>query len=133
MKNDAMNMKDYEGRLLAILTRHIGSHKAIGMGELYFEVFGEEWRHRINDTRVLRKLVTQMRREGVPICSNATKNGGGYYLPQAGSETKNYLHRNEQRALRILARNAAIKKITLPDYLGQMRLNMTEGGNDEAA
>ena len=124
-----VDLKGYEGRCLAILSEHIGAHKAIGMAELYEAVFGETWSHRINDTRLLRTLVTQMRRDGVAICSAASKSGGGYYLAAAGSELKNYLARNKMRALKILARNAAIEKITLQDYLGQMRLNM-EGRED---
>jgi hypothetical protein len=123
MKTKA-NLKGYEGRLLAVLTTHIGTHNAIGMAELYEAVFGETWNHRINDTRTLRYLITQMRRDGTPICSVATKTGGGYYLAAAGSELRNYLERNKVRALKILTRNAAIEKVTLAEYLGQMRLNM---------
>ena len=37
-----------------------------------------------------------------------------------------------RRALLILMRNANIKKISLPDYLGQMKLNMEDGGNEAA-
>jgi len=128
MKTNA-NLKGYEGRLLAVLFSHVGKHNAIGMAELYEAVFGETWNHRINDTRILRYLITQMRRDGIPICSVATKTGGGYYQAAAGSELKNYLERNKARALKILSRNAAIEKISLPDYLGQMRLNME--GRDE--
>ena len=124
-----VDLKGYEGRCLAVLLAHVGEHKAIGMAELYEEVFGETWNHRINGTRILRTLITQMRRDGQPICSVAAKSGGGYYIAAAGSELKSYLARNKTRALKILARNAAIEKVTLQDYLGQMRLNM--GANDE--
>jgi hypothetical protein len=119
-------------RVLTILAGHIGSHNAIGMGELYEEVFGEPWEHRINDTRALRKVITALRSEGVPICSAADREGGGYYLAAAGSELSSYLRRSEIRALKILKRNARIKRISLPDYLGQMRLNM-EASDGEAA
>jgi hypothetical protein len=128
-----VNLKGYEGRLLAVLTTHVGTHNAIGMAELYEAVFGETWNHRINDTRILRYLITQMRRKGVPICSVATKTGGGYYIAAGGSELRNYLERNKVRALKILSRNAAIQKITLADYLGQMRLNMEVGDDKNIA
>lgn len=134
MKRETLDMGEQErrGSILAALTSHIGETNAIGMGELYEEVYGKAWGNRINDTRALRKAITDLREEGVPICSVATSGGGGYYLAAAGSELANYLRRSERRALLILMRNAKIKKISLPDYLGQMRLNM-EGDHGEAA
>ncbi len=122
-----------KGLVTAALASHIGETHAIGMGELYEEIYGEPWANRINDTRALRKVITDLRSEGVPICSVATTYGGGYYLAAAGSELTGYLRRSEIRALKILKRNARIKKISLPDYLGQMKLNMEGGGHDEAA
>lgn len=119
-------------RVMTIMAGHIGSHNAIGMGELYEEVFGEPWEHRINDTRALREVITDLRAEGVPICSAADRAGGGYYLAAAGSELQDYLRRSERRALKILKRNARIKRISLPNYLGQIRLQM-EGDHGEAA
>jgi len=123
-------------RLLAELTSHIGGHNAIGMAELYETVFERTWTHRINDTRILRHLITDMRRDGVPICSASSQDGGGYYIAAAGSELTNYLRRDKRRALGILARGARIKKISLPNYLGQIKLEMEvgdDGGSDEAA
>lgn len=128
-----MGESERRGSILAALTSHIGEPNAIGMGELYELVYGEGWRNRINDTRALRKAITDLREEGVPVCSVATSYGGGYYLAAAGSELAVYLRRAERRALLILHRNARIKKISLPDYLGQMKLNMEGGGHDEAA
>lgn len=123
---------EYRSRMLATLTGHIGAPHAIGMAALYEAVFDRPWQHRINDTRALRRLVTTMRSEGVPICSVSSSDGGGYYLAAAGSELANYLRRTERRALLILQRNARIKRISLPNYLGQLKLNM-EGNHGEAA
>lgn len=117
---------------LAELTNHIGEFNAIGMAELYEAVTGDIWQNRINDTRAIRRVITALRRNGVPICSSAAQNGGGYYLAAAGSELREYLRRQKIRALKILGRNAKIQKISLPNYLGQLRLEM-EGGDDEAA
>lgn len=122
----------FKVKLLAELSRHIGELNAIGMAELYEKVFGAEWSNKINDTREIRKLITLMRRDGIPICSVSAQNGGGYYLASAGSELINYLSRSEHRALSILARNARIKRISLPEYLGQMKLNMEGPGNDKS-
>lgn len=106
------------------LMEHIGRQNAIGMAELYEIIYGAGWANRINDTRAIRKLITELRNEGRPICSVATSTGGGYYLAAAGSELEEYLKNNERRALRVLARNSRIKKIALPEYLGQMRLEL---------
>jgi hypothetical protein len=127
-----IDTQEHRNRTLATLTSHIGQANAIGMAALYEAVFDRPWEHRINDTRALRILITIFREEGVPICSVATSSGGGYYLPAAGSEVANYLRRDERRALKILGRNSKIKKISLPNYLGQLCINM-EGGDDEAA
>jgi hypothetical protein len=114
----------YRTRVLSLMMNHIGAHNAIGMGELFQEVWGGIWEHRINDTRALRQLITDLRAEGVPICSVSHKSGGGYYLAAAGSELTQYLRRSEVRALKILMRNAKIKNVSLPNYLGQIKLNM---------
>lgn len=39
-----------------------------------------------NDLRTTRKLVKAARKEGVPLCSDCGKNGGGYYFPIDVSE-----------------------------------------------
>jgi hypothetical protein len=119
-------------RLLAELTSHIGEPNAIGMAALYQAVFDRPWEDRINDTRALRRLITAMREDGVPICSVATAGVGGYYLAAAGSELAAYLRRDKFRALRILGRDAKILKTTLPNYLGQIKLEMEGGGNEAA-
>jgi len=118
------NMEYLKYRTLSILADHVGEVNAVGMAELYEQVFGRRWKHRINDTRALRTVITVMRNEGKPICSVSACNGGGYYLAAAGSELADYLRRGEHRALKILGRNARLKKIALPEYLGQMRINM---------
>ncbi len=118
-QNEALKM-----RIMTELASHIGSMHAIGMGELYELVTGDPWSNRINDTRKLRRLVSQLRFDGVPICSAPRSSGGGYYLAAAGSEMTGFLRNRERLALKILAMNAKIRKLTLPEYLGQMKLNM---------
>lgn len=120
-------------RLLSRMVSHIGQMNAIGMGELYESVYDQTWKHRINDTRRLRRIITDLRREGVAICSLSAAAGGGYYLPAVGSELKAYLGAAEKRALKILARNSKIKRISLPEYLSQMRLALEAGDGDDAA
>jgi len=111
-------------RLLAVLSRHVGSHRAVGMDVLYERVFDEPVTHKINGTRRLRRLVTQLRHEGIPIGAVSASSGGGYYLIGAGSELDDYLSKRTRQALKILVLVARMKGITLPDQLGQMQLNL---------
>jgi len=123
----------YKQRILVELTKnHIGAEKAIGMGELHELVFKETWHHRINDTRLLRRLITELRWDGVPICSVSSKDGGGYYLASVGSELKKFLDKLHRRALKILKIEAKIEGVSMLEKLGQMSLNLREGSDDAA-
>jgi hypothetical protein len=120
-------------RVLVLLNQHIGAANAISMTELFEAVFNRTWDDHINSTRALRHLITAMRDDGVAICSVSTKSGGGYYQPAAGSELTDYLRKNERRALCMLKRNSQMKKISLPEYLGQLKLDMEVKPDAEAA
>ncbi|HPP07167.1 MAG TPA: hypothetical protein PLW88_07320 [Syntrophorhabdaceae bacterium] len=119
-------------KLLTVLTMHVGETNAIPMSELYERVFEEKWHNKINDTRKVRLLINRMRSEGVAICSTTDQEHGGYYLASAGSEVNDYLRRLERRALKILWRISKIKKVSLPELLGQMRLRIVEKEVKEA-
>jgi hypothetical protein len=127
-----VSIGELRARLLEVLTAHVGRENAIGMGELYEEVYGRSWRNRINDTRALRVLVTDLRERGVRICSRIGRGEGGYYLASAKSEMKDYVERLKLQALRKLARAAELEKMSLPELLGQMQLNLKERGHDAA-
>lgn len=118
----------YKSRLLMLLPQHIGKSRSIGMGELYESVFCEAYNHRINDTRRIRKIITELRREGVPICSAAARVGGGYYLASAGSELADFCEKLRRQALRKLAMEANIRKIGLAELVGQLRLDLEMAG-----
>lgn len=118
---------DDKSRLLSVLIRHVGRERAIGMDVLSERVFGRPVRHKINDTRTLRALIDQLRADGEPILSTSTSAGGGYYIAAAGSETEEYLGRLHRRGLKPLALEAKIRKISLPELLGQMQLRLTTG------
>jgi len=111
-------------RLYAALTRHIGEERALDMGQLYQEVYEREYHHKINGTRALRKLITELRYEGVAIGSVSSRNQGGYYLIRSGSELGDYIARLQRRGLKALSMAARIKNLSLPELLGQLRINM---------
>ena len=122
----------YKTKLLGILTKHIGKNRSIGMAELYTQVFGKKCVNKWNEARELRKLIEKLRKEGIPICSDTDREGGGYYLAAAGSELENYCMRLRIRALKILKMEAILRNKTLPELLGQIVLSMgTKGGQNE--
>ena len=113
----------YMSRLLFILFDHVGASNKIGMGELYEKVFEKSWNHRINDTKPLRVLITELRRKGIQICSDDSSSGGGYYIASAASELNEYCKKKlHDPALRKLSMEAKMRKIALPVLLGQMAL-----------
>ena len=113
-----------ENRLRGALMDHVGRSNAIGMGELFELVFGQPYEHRINSTKQLRRLITKLRRQGVRICSVSATGGGGYWLAAAGSELEDYTGRLKKQGLKKLAQAARLEKISLPDLLGQIRMNL---------
>jgi hypothetical protein len=117
----------YKARALHELAQHIGRERPIGMGLLYSRVFERPWSHRINDTRALRQLITRMRFEGIAICSTSDHKQPGYYLAAAGTELEDYCRRFTRRALRSLAMVAKARRMSLPELLGQMQLNLQKG------
>lgn len=125
-----INIETAKARLMTGLSRHIGKEKAIGASELFAVVYGETPETKINHTRQLRKLVTEMRHDGVPIASTSSNEGGGYYLPRTDSELKDYLDRHMSRGLKSLAICARVKNLSLSEYLGQIRLNLMGDANE---
>jgi hypothetical protein len=89
------------------------------MGDLYQQVYGEKWSHKINDTRKLRNIITELRRTGAAIGSVSSRTGGGYYL-MSGSELVEWIERVKIQAIRKLGLLAKLKRKTLPELLGQI-------------
>ena len=87
-------------KIMRVLASHAGREKAIGMGELHEKIFKEPWQNRINDTRLLRRLITELRKEGEPICSASARDCGGYYTPAVDQELDKYCERRLTKALK---------------------------------
>ena len=127
-----------ENKLLKTLSAHHGRARAISMHALHQAVFGSPIEDKINGTRRLRKIVTGLRREGIPICSVSDKDGGGYFLASAGSDLEDHCRRLRAQALRKLAIEAKLRKMALPELLGQISVALArpdagspEGGAEE--
>ena len=133
---DTSTQKDYQKyRLLQELSGAVGKSRAVGMERLHRAVYGKPLTDKINGTRALRRLVTELRRDGVPICSVSNASGGGYYLASASSDLEDYCRRIRGQALKKLKMEANLRKMALPALLHQIQLNLdmdyTEVANAE--
>lgn len=117
-------------RLYMIMLQHIGPSQKIGMGELYEQVFGRPWNNRINDTRQIRMLITQMKKEGQAVMSSSSSTNGGYWIAASGSELDAFVKKDKLRALKILSRISNMKKVSLPELMGQMLIEWNDGNEN---
>jgi hypothetical protein len=117
-------------KIFSILTRHIGKEKAIGMAELFEQVFGEQWEHRINDTRAIRDYIEALRDEGQIIGSNRSPRNPGYYLARSVFEANEIIRKYDREGIGKLKKAAAMRKISLPEYLGQLQMGLVTGNRD---
>jgi len=98
------------------------------MRSLYEAVYGKWPSDKINGTRRLRYLITALRKDGIPICHTADPTGGGYYLASGGTDLENQCKRLRAQALRKLAMEARMRKIALPELIGQIGLALARDG-----
>lgn len=98
-------------QLLTLLSRHIGKNNGIGVKQLAQQLSTQE--------RHVRTLVEALRDDGHAVCAHPNT---GYYIAETAEElqtTCDFLH---NRAMHSLALEAKLKKIPLPDLLGQLRI-----------
>ena len=129
-EKDRMSNEKATSRLLMVLATHVGEENAIDMGELYSRVFKCDYNHKINNTRRLRTIITALRHKAIPIGSRAATTGGGYYLVRAGSELDSYCRRIHRAALNKLEIEAKLRKLAMPELLGQMRIALEGESHD---
>lgn len=99
-------------QLLNILSAHQGRERGISMDALA--------RQTETPARHLRDLVSGLREEGIAVCATPET---GYYLavtPDELRESCAFLHARAMRSLLLASR---MQKISLPDLLGQLKLN----------
>jgi hypothetical protein len=128
MKATTEDREYLKAQLTKEIINHVGEQNAIDMGDLYRRIYGKDWANKINDTRPLRQLITELKDEGVMILSSCA----GYYIAQTPSEAQTYLKRRKKKALKILAGVARMEKTTLPLLIGQMQIDLS-GAADDAA
>ena len=113
--------QNYKQRLINAIYDHQGEANALDMGELFRRVYREEYVNKINDTRSLRRLITELRFEGKPIGSTTRKKGGGYFWA-TNTELNKWEKKEEKSALKKLSMIHKMKKTNL-ELLGQQSIN----------
>ncbi len=112
-----MDAQLYGTQVLAALSRHIGGEHGIGARDLVKELdafFGLK-----SDERQLRKTIEALRRDGHHICGTPAE---GYYIADNEEELDRTCRFLYERAMTTLAQVAAMKRVSLPDLRGQLRL-----------
>ncbi|WP_275100114.1 hypothetical protein [Sedimenticola hydrogenitrophicus] len=107
-----------KGDVLQALARHIGAHQGITARDLVIEISGQSDPHR-GDQRRLRQLITELRMEGHHVCAHPST---GYFIARDEAELNRTCAYLEERAMASLAQVSRMKRTSLPDLLGQLRL-----------
>lgn len=106
-------------QLTAALSRHIGAAKGVHVEPLVAEILGTSQRDP-NAERRVRTLASELREDGVPVCAHPST---GYFIAETDEELQRYyLDFMESRAMHTLRLISRVKKIALPDLIGQLRL-----------
>lgn len=74
--------------------------------------------------RSVQDIVHRLRvQHGAPIASAAGR-PAGYYIPETPEEIEQFYHEQKSKALGTLAAAAAVKRMALPELLGQLALEV---------
>lgn len=105
-------------QVLAALARHVGRDKGVRIQELVYEITGETLRSEGAERKV-RELVSDLRESGVAICAYP---GDGYYIAASAAELELACAFLRGRAMHSLRLEAQMRRISLGELLGQLRL-----------
>lgn len=101
-----------ENELLTVLSGHIGRDNGARVEVLATTL-------KVTERRV-REFVSQLREQGYAVCGHPTT---GYYMASKSSEIEETCQFLRARAMHSLHLEAKMRKISLPDLIGQMKLN----------
>ncbi len=105
-----MNGKD---KVLTILCNtHVGAGNGIGVRDLAKQCDMPE--------RAVRACVTELREDGLGVCAHPRK---GYFIAADEGELQAYcIAFLERRAMHSLSLVAKLRRLALPEYVGQLKL-----------
>lgn len=102
------------------LNDHVGATCGISAKQLAMKVT-ESTQEDSHQERQLRLIIADLRLSGIAICGHP---GTGYYLPQNAEDINKTCAFLRSRALSSLLQESRLKKIALPELLGQMQMEM---------
>ena len=105
-------------QVLEALRSHIGKARGVRAGDLVVEIVGGLFA-RPGHARVLRKQIELLRREGHHICGRPET---GYFLAETEAELAETCAFLQDRALSSLTQVSAMKRVSIPDLVGQLKL-----------
>lgn len=122
MKLDRARLKQ---RLLLLLSEHTSREDCISMTALVPAVLGDYVvpNRRYDQSRIIRSLVSQCRREGSPICIRHGKYGG-YYLATDPQELESTAQWFRKRAMSSLKQEALLRGMAIHELVEQHPLDL---------
>jgi len=118
MSGNAFNKSD----LLFALSKHVGAGSGVKVEQLLLEITKEYCQ--VKDSsgeRRIRDLIVDLRLEGHQICASPET---GYFIAENSNELKQTCEMLNARAMTTLRQTAAMLKQSIPDMVGQMRLDV---------
>jgi hypothetical protein len=104
--------------VLGVLGGHVGAKNGIHADQLVMKITGRPERDPFGE-RLLRKAIEELRGEGFHICGTPAS---GYYLAANDDELNRTCAFLYARAMASLTQVAKMKKVSLPDLRGQLKL-----------
>ena len=108
-------MNQEELAVWQIIETHRGKAQAISYGRLAWVTGLPERKVR----QIVHDLILAHRK---PICASYDHKCGGYYMPQTAAEIRETVEKLRKHGISILSHAAALSKMSLPKYLGQLSL-----------
>lgn len=103
--------------VLAVLSRHIGAEHGVGVRALAVAVVGPE--ADAADERRVRTAIVELRKAGHHVCAHPST---GYFMAAAEADLVRTCEYLLSRAMCSLEQVAAMRRESLPDLRGQLRL-----------
>jgi len=116
-------LTETEGRVLRAIRCCRGRDNAVSVGRLVlgvFSLFTYEGAYATREREVRRIVKHLVEVHGIPIASCSA----GYYVPVTAEETERACRQYHRAAMSHLKREARLRRVSLPDLLGQMRLEV---------
>lgn len=104
--------------VLAVLQTCVGEAHGVTAEQLVLAITG---RRSSADQRRLRKVIEALRTAGHRICANPSR---GYYMAANDDELDRACIFLRERAMTSLRQESAMKRVSLPDLIGQLELSL---------